>query len=59
MCCVRPGVREENASRFWLHRMLMAVDLPALERPAKATSGTSRGGQVAEVVDGNKEAGLV
>ncbi|MNT27135.1 hypothetical protein D3C72_1627510 [compost metagenome] len=45
MCCVRPGVREENASRFWLHRMLMAVDLPALERPANATSGTAVAGR--------------
>src|SRR3954467_8146540 len=40
MCCVRPGVLEANASPFWLHRMLMAVDLPALERPAKEISGT-------------------
>src|SRR3982074_2373934 len=40
MCCVRPGVLEAKASFFWLHRILIAVDLPALERPAKAISGT-------------------
>src|SRR5471030_2697324 len=40
MCWVRPGVLEANARPFWLHKMLMAVDLPALERPAKAISGT-------------------
>src|SRR6476661_10137537 len=40
MCCVRPGVFEANASFFWLHSTLIAVDLPALERPAKAISGT-------------------
>src|SRR6478672_1666414 len=40
MCWVRPGVLEAKASFFWLHNMLMAVDLPALERPANAISGT-------------------
>ena len=45
MCCVRPGVLLANASRFWLHSMLMAVDLPAFERPAKAISGWGVGGR--------------
>src|SRR6476619_371144 len=40
MCCVRPGVFEAKARPFWFVRMLIAVDLPALERPAKAISGT-------------------
>src|SRR6185295_14292896 len=40
MCWVRPGVLDAKARPFWLHRMLIAVDLPALERPAKAISGT-------------------
>src|SRR5690349_24610121 len=45
MCCVRPGVLLANASRFWLQRMLMAVDFPAFDRPAKATSGCGVGGK--------------
>ena len=40
MCCVRPGVFDANASFFWLHSRLIADDLPAFERPAKAISGT-------------------
>jgi hypothetical protein len=39
MCCVRPGVFDANASFFWLHSRLIAVDLPAFERPANAISG--------------------
>jgi hypothetical protein len=40
MCWVRPGVLDAKARPFWLVRILIAVDLPALERPAKAISGT-------------------
>src|SRR5690348_17298897 len=40
MCWVRPGVFDAKASFFWLQRMLIAVDLPGLERPANAISGT-------------------
>src|SRR5690349_12023055 len=36
---VRPGVLLENARRRWLVSMLIAVDLPAFERPTNATSG--------------------
>ena len=39
MCWVRPGVLLANASRFWLAIVLIAVDLPAFERPANASSG--------------------
>jgi hypothetical protein len=39
--CVRPGVFEANASRVWRVNTLMVVDFPALERPAKAISGSS------------------
>src|SRR5258705_10915764 len=45
MCWVRPGVFDANASPFWLVRMLMAVDLPAFERPAKAISGACVSGK--------------
>ena len=45
MCCVRPGFLEANASCFCCVKTLMQVDLPALERPTKAISGTSRGGK--------------
>ena len=38
-CWVRPGVFDAKASFFWLHSRLIALDLPAFERPAKATSG--------------------
>ena len=44
MCWVRPGVREAKARRFCCASMLMAVDLPALERPTKAISGSSVAG---------------
>ena len=45
MLCVRPGVLEANASRCCCVKVLMQVDLPALERPTKAISGTSSGGR--------------
>src|SRR5688572_22075534 len=45
MLWVRPGVLEAKASRFCWVRVLMQVDLPALERPTKAISGTSRAGR--------------
>src|SRR4051812_31850107 len=41
MCCVRPGVLEAKARRFCCVSVLMAVDLPALERPTKAISVSS------------------
>ncbi len=41
MCWVRPGVFEAKARRFCWVRTLIAVDLPALERPTKAISGSS------------------
>src|SRR5207244_4558109 len=45
MLCVRPGVFDANARRFCCVSVLMQVDLPALERPTKAISGTSSGGR--------------
>src|SRR5690349_10338267 len=39
MSCVRPGVLLTNASRRRPASVLIALDLPALERPAKAISG--------------------
>src|SRR4051794_8584780 len=45
MAWVRPGVFEAKASRFCCVRVLMQVDLPALERPTKATSGTPTSGR--------------
>ncbi len=44
MCCVRPGFFEAKASWRCCARVLMQVDLPALERPTKAISGTSMAG---------------
>ena len=44
MCCVRPGFFDAKASWFCCVSVLMAVDLPALERPTKAISGTSSAG---------------
>ena len=41
MCCVRPGFLEAKASCFCCVSVLMHEDLPALERPTKAISGTS------------------
>ena len=43
MCCVRPGVRDANASRRCCASVLIAVDLPALLRPTKAISGQLAG----------------
>jgi hypothetical protein len=40
---VRPGVLLVRAS-FWLVNALIALDLPAFERPAKATSQPVSGG---------------
>src|SRR3954470_2678864 len=45
MLCVRPGVLEAKASRCCCVRVLIQVDLPALERPTKAISGTSTRGR--------------
>ena len=45
MCWVRPGFLEAKASCFCWVRVLMQVDLPALERPTKAISGTVSGGR--------------
>src|SRR3954464_3016714 len=45
MACVRPGVFGANGSRFCCVSVLMQVDLPALERPTKAISGTSATGR--------------
>ena len=45
MCWVRPGVFDANASRVCWVSVLMAVDLPAFERPTKAISGRFRGGR--------------
>src|SRR6218665_49136 len=45
MCWVRPGFFDANASCFCWVRVLMQVDLPALERPTKAISGTASGGR--------------
>src|SRR5438552_5434671 len=44
MCCVRPGVLLVNARREWLASALIALDLPAFERPANAISGGPGGG---------------
>src|SRR5690606_12415903 len=38
ICCVRPGVLLVRARDFCSVCALMALDFPALERPAKATS---------------------
>jgi hypothetical protein len=45
MLWVRPGVLDAKARRFCCVSVLMQVDLPALERPTKAISGTDRGGR--------------
>src|SRR5665647_3463314 len=45
MLWVRPGVLEAKASRCCCVNVLMQVDLPALERPTKAISGTSSRGR--------------
>src|SRR5690606_39500761 len=39
-----PGVFDTRARAFCRHRALSAVDLPALERPANATSRPPSGG---------------
>jgi len=41
---VRPGVFEVRASPLWSQIAFNAVDLPALERPANATSAPVSGG---------------
>ncbi len=38
MSWVRPGVLLIRAKPFWLVKVFSALDLPAFERPAKATS---------------------
>src|SRR5690606_2155158 len=45
MSCVRPGVLETKASRTWPTSVLIALDLPALERPANAISAPAGGGK--------------
>ena len=47
MSCVRPGVRETNASRVCPVSVLIALDFPAFERPTNATSRPTGGGSVA------------
>src|SRR3546814_19003092 len=44
-CWVRPGVLDTRASAFCWHSALSALDLPALERPANATSWPPSGGR--------------
>src|SRR5258706_5072205 len=44
MSCVRPGVLLTNARRRRPASVLIALDLPALERPANAISGIPGGG---------------
>src|SRR5258707_1355651 len=44
MSCVRPGVLLTNARRLRPASALIALDLPAFERPAKAISGTPGAG---------------
>src|SRR5690349_19991380 len=45
MVCVRPGVLLVKARRLRPWRALIALDLPTLERPTKASSGGPRGGR--------------
>src|SRR5206468_3843813 len=47
ICCVRPGVLLANASRVRFASTLIAVDLPAFDRPANAISGGPGGGNCA------------
>jgi hypothetical protein len=42
---VGPGVRETLANLFCMVRVLIELDLPALDLPAKITSKPSSGGQ--------------
>jgi hypothetical protein len=42
--CVRPGVLLTRASERWPVSVLSALDLPAFDRPANATSAPSSGG---------------
>ena len=56
MCCVRPGVFDAKARRFCCVRTLIAVDLPAFERPTKAISGSSVAGSSRELARGGQEA---
>src|SRR3546814_4704014 len=42
--CVRPGVLLTRASCFCPHSAFIALDLPALERPAKVISGRPSAG---------------
>jgi hypothetical protein len=44
ICCVRPGILLVNASRTRLASALIALDLPAFDRPANAISGAPGGG---------------
>jgi hypothetical protein len=48
----------DEASRLWLHSVLIALDLPALERPAKATSARLSDGKFANLRDSNMEGGV-
>src|SRR3954464_10305538 len=59
MCCVRPGVFDAKASRPCWVRVLIAVLLPALDRPTKAISGSSLIGNCTSwlAVVGNRAAG--
>src|SRR3546814_19129528 len=43
-CWVRPGVLDTRASAFCWHSAFSPLDLPALERPANATSWPPSGG---------------
>ena len=44
MSWVRPGVELVFTRRLRLTRVLIRLDLPTFERPAKAISGSSAGG---------------
>ena len=56
MCCVRPGVFDAKARRLCCVNVLMAVDLPALDRPTKAISGRFDYRQLVELACRRQEA---
>jgi hypothetical protein len=58
MSWVRPGVLLTNARRRRPASVLMALDLPAFERPANAISGAPARGRASGIVDRDRELGL-